>query len=192
MTFSFHFRSPACALVLCATLAFAASPAHARKPAPAAAAHASLAVAAAAAPMWAGDAQLVYLENDEVVDADGAAPRWSYLYYSPSLDASRVYSVRNGRIVVAETLDIKFAAPPLSAAWLDSHEALAIAEKHGGETFRRESGAHVAHMLLARGTFQPGQADLTTWTIVYEASGAPSLFVVVDAADGHVCRTWRG
>ena len=87
---------------------------------------------------------------------------------------------------------MKFAAPPLSAAWLDSHEALAIAEEHGGGKFRRESNAHVAHMLLARGTFQPGQADLTTWTIVYEADGAPSLFVVVDAADGRVCRTWRG
>jgi hypothetical protein len=47
-------------------------------------------------------------------------------------------------------------------------------------------------MLLSRGAFQQGAPDLTTWTIVYTSPAAPSLFVVVDAAQGRICRTWRG
>lgn len=165
--------------------------ADARREAPVAPARAALEPAAAAARSWAGDAVLVYLENDEALAASGAAARWSFLWYSPALEASRVYSVRDGRVVVAEAFALKFAAPPLGA-WLDSGEALAAADAHARSELRGATGAHVAHMLLGRGAFQPGQADLTTWTIVYEAEGEPSLFVVVDASSGRVCRTWRG
>jgi hypothetical protein len=47
-------------------------------------------------------------------------------------------------------------------------------------------------MLLMRGAMSEGDPDTTTWTFVYSASGAPSLFVVVDATNGKVQRTWRG
>jgi hypothetical protein len=47
-------------------------------------------------------------------------------------------------------------------------------------------------MLLMRGAFSEKDPDVTTWTFVYSAPGAPSLFVVVDATDGKVQRTWRG
>ena len=49
------------------------------------AARAGLAFAEAAAQVWAQDASLVYLENDEDVGVSGAAPRWGYLFYSPGL-----------------------------------------------------------------------------------------------------------
>ncbi|MFN8588640.1 MAG: hypothetical protein U0704_12675 [Candidatus Eisenbacteria bacterium] len=173
-------------------LTVAVTDASARREIPAAAARAALEPAVAAARSWAADAELVYLENDEPLGATGAAPRWSFLWYSPALEASRVYSVRDGRVVVAEKFELKFAAPPLGESWLDSDAALAVADERARSLLRDAPGLHVAHMLLGRGAFQPGQADLTTWTIVYEAEGEPSLFVVVDAASGRVCRTWRG
>ena len=170
-------------------------------PAPALAANAAafaarggLELASAAAQAWSGDAVLVYVENDESLNADGAGTctRWSYLFFSASHDRARVWSVRGGRIVVAEDLDMRFDAPPVAAGWLDSGAAIAAAERGAGGEVRKLSGAHLETMLLMRGAFSDGDADATTWTLVYRAHGVPSLFVMVSAADGKVQRTWRG
>ena len=151
-----------------------------------------LALASTAAQAWAADAALVYLENDEAL-ADGASSaRWGYLFYSPSLERARVWSVRDGHIAVAENLDMRFDAPPVAPDWIDSGQALAAAESGGGGAFRKEFGGKLVTMLLMRGAFSEGDPDVTTWTFIYNAPGAPSLFVVVDAADGKVQRTWRG
>jgi hypothetical protein len=154
-------------------------------------AHAGLALASAAAEAWAEDATLVYVENDEPVDERGASPRWGYLFHSPSLDQSRAYSVRNGKILVAETLAMKFEAPPLGGDWIDSGAALSIAQNAARE-FRVRSNAKLGHMILVRGAFQDDDPDPPAWTFVYTAPHSPSLFVVVDAAAGKVKRTWRG
>lgn len=162
------------------------------KDAPPYAARQGLDLATAAARAWSPDAVLVYLENDEALDPAGASPRWGYLFYSASQDRARVWSVRAGRIAVAENLDMRFNAPPVSADWLDSGRALAAAEHGGGERYRKEFKGKLVTMLLMRGAFSEADPDVTTWTFVYSAPGAPSLFVVVDAADGKVQRTWRG
>ncbi len=151
-----------------------------------------LATAGDAARVWADDAFLIYLENDEEVDERGAARRWSYLYYSPRLDQSRGYSVRDGRIVTAENLGLKLEAPPVSGPWIDSAAALAVAEKGGGSEYRRQLKGTLQTMLLMRGAFDIGDPDRTSWTVIYRAPDAPSLFIVVDAVDGKVRRTWRG
>jgi hypothetical protein len=156
------------------------------------AARGGLDLAFAAARAWAGDAALVYVENDEDLGVDGTAGRWGYLFYSPSTEKARMYSVREGRIVVAENLAMKFDAPPLAREWLDSGAALAAAERDAGAAFRAEYGGGAGTMLLMRGAFHGDDPDRTTWTLVYTAPGVPSLFVVVDAADGKVRRTWRG
>jgi hypothetical protein len=156
------------------------------------AARAGLDPAREAADAWARDAVLVYVENDEDLDAQGAAARWSYLFYSPALDKLRFYSVRAGKILVAENLNLKFEAPPLAAQWIDSGAALAASEQGAGGEFCRREGGHLSNMLLMRGAFQDKEPNQTTWTLVYTAPNAPSLFVVVDAAAGKVRRTWRG
>ena len=176
-------------LGLAALLVAGVSPA--REAAPYAARQ-GLDLATAAARAWSPDAVLVYLENDEALDPAGASPRWGYLFYSESQARARVWSVRAGRIAVAENLDMRFDAPPVSPDWLDSGVALAAAEKGGGAQFRQQSGGKLVTMLLMRGAFSEADPDVTTWTFVYSAPGAPSLFVVVDAADGKVQRTWRG
>ena len=157
------------------------------------AARAGLELASAAAQAWSADAVLVYVENDEPLADAGASPRWSYLFYSQAQDRARVWSVRGGRIAVAENLDMRFDAPPVAAGWLDSGAAIAAAERGGGAEFRSaQHGARLETMLLMRGAFSEGDPDETTWTVVYRAPGAPSLFVVVSAANGKVQRTWRG
>lgn len=177
--------------LLLAGLLLPAAPGHSAEATPFPA-RTGLALASAAAESWAGDAVLVYVENDDALDAGGTSSRWGYLFYSPSLEQSRVWSVRDGRIATAENLDMRFDAPPVAAEWLDSGAALAAAEHGGGEAFRKTSGGRLVTMLLMRGAFSEGDPDTTTWTFVYSAPGAPSLFVVVDAADGKVQRTWRG
>jgi hypothetical protein len=179
------------AAVMPLALASPAAPARAAEAVPYQA-HAGLDIAREAADAWARDAVLVYLENDEDLDAQGASPRWSYLFYSSSLDKLRFYSVRAGKILVAENLNLKFEAPPLAAQWIDSGAALAASEHGEGGDFCRKEGGHLATMLLMRGAFQDKDPDQTTWTLVYTAPNAPSLFVVVDAAQGKVRRTWRG
>lgn len=147
---------------------------------------------AAAARIWAPDAFLVYVENDEDVDDHGSASRWGYLYFSPSLQKSRVYSLRDGAIVVAEDLEMKFEAPPLAAEWVDSDAALAAADERAGRAFCREHHGRLSQMLLSRGMFESDDPDATTWTVIYTSPHAASLFVLVDAAHGAVRRTWRG
>jgi hypothetical protein len=175
----------ACALILAAPTARGADPVPF-------AARAGLDVAHAAAAAWAPDAALIYVENDEAVGADGAAARWGYLFYSASLDRARAYSVREGRIVVAENLDMRFEAPPVASGWIDSGAARQEADRVASATFRKSGEARLSTMLLVRGAFQDKDPDATTWTLIYTSTTAPSLFVVVDAAGGKVRRTWRG
>ncbi len=164
----------------------------ARAERPASAARAGLDLAQAAALAWAPDAALTYVENDEDLDGDGRAARWGYLFRSPALGKSRAYSVRDGRIVVAEDLDMKFDAPALASDWIDSGRAREAADRGPARRFLERQRGRLATMLLMRGPFQDGDPDETTWTLIYTAPGAPSLFVVVDAAGGRVRRTWRG
>ncbi len=153
---------------------------------------AGLAIAEAAARAWAPDAVLVYLENDEEIDETGASNRWGYVYYAASLEAARVFSIRHREILVAEDLEMLFDAPPLAARWIDSGRALAVAEHVAGHSFRQLHEGRLSTMLLMRGAFHSGDPNQTTWTLIYTSPHAPSLFVVVDAVDGSVRRTWRG
>jgi hypothetical protein len=174
-----------------ACLTLLAAPAPAKDHAPFEA-RTGLDIAGAAAQIWSRDAFLVYVENDEDLTARGGAERWGYLYYSPLLQKARVWSVRDGRIVVAEDLEMKFEAPPVAAQWIDSGVALELADAGAGRAFRREHEGRPSTMLLARGAFQEREPDQTTWTVIYTSPHAPSLFVLVDAAEGKVRRTWRG
>lgn len=149
-------------------------------------------LARAAAVAWSADAVLVYVENDEPVDGSGAAVRWGYLFYSPALDKSRAYSVRDGKIVTAENLEMRFEAPALASDWIDSGAAIAAVEKEGAKTLAKTPGLKLSTMLLMRGPFQDGDPDRTAWTLIYTVPNAPALFVLVDAVDGTVRRSWRG
>jgi hypothetical protein len=186
-----HRPSPGRAVGLALALALSAAPRAQAEP-PWFAASEGLELASAAAQAWSADAVLVYLENDEDLDGSGRSTRWGYLFHSPSQERSRAWSVRGGKLVAAENLDMRFDAPPLGAGWLDSGAALAAAEEGGGARFRKDHRGRLVTMLLMRGAFSEGDPDATTWTFVYSSPGATSLYVVVDAGTGKVQRTWRG
>lgn len=187
-----HRRCATLALALATALRLACpAPADAAEPV-AREARAGLELAAASAAVWAPDAVLVYLENDEPIDDRGAASRWGYLFFSPTTKKSRGYSVRDGKIVAAEDLEMKLEPPALATPWIDSGAALESAERRYGREYRREQGGQLATMLLMRGAFDEQEPDRTTWTLVYTSPNAPALFVVVDAVDGKVRKTWRG
>ena len=155
-------------------------------------AKAGLDVAVNAAHSWATDAQLVYLENDEVVGPDGNAGRWGYLFYSENRGRARGYSIRDGKLDEASDLDFELDAPPVSNTWVDSNIALAAAEKKAGAKYCIDNQGRLATMLLSRGAFHERTPDATTWALVYTSQTAPALFVVVDASKGEVVRMWRG
>jgi len=177
------------ALLLLALLVASPAPAGNRTPVHA---RAGLDLAAAAANMWSQDAILIYLENDEPLDTHGASQRWGYLFYSPSLQKARGYSVKDGKILVAEDLAMKFEAPPIPPEWIDSAAAFTISDEGPARRFCHENDGHLDTMLLLRGAIEADQPDRTTWMLVYSAPNLPSLFVVLDAGDGKVLRTWRG
>lgn len=181
-------RPAGAALLVAACLV---APAGAKAPPPIAA-RAGLDLARAAAAAWAADAELVYVENDEDVNPEGGAARWGYLFVSPASGRARAWSVRDGRIAAAENVEMAFDAPPLPDGWIDSGAALAAADREAGRAFRKGAQGRLSTMLLMRGAFDESDPDRTTWTLVYTAPGAPSLWVVVDAAEGKVRRTWRG
>ncbi len=156
------------------------------------AARAGLEVAQGAAKVWAEDAVLVYVENDDSVDGQGFAVRWGYLFFSPGTQKSRAYTVREAKVLAAEDLSMDFVAPPVTGTWIDSDAALAAAEAKVGREFRDKHAGVLGTMLLARGVFAEGSPDQTQWVLVYTSAGNPSLFVVVDAVEGKVRRTWRG
>jgi hypothetical protein len=149
-------------------------------------------IATAAAKAWAPDAFLIYVENDEDLDDQGSSARWGYLFYSPSAEKSRAYSVRDGKILVAENLPMHLEAPPVAGDWIDSGAALQVAERNVGQKFRRDHRGELRTMLLMRSAFQEGDPDQTTWTLIYSSPDGPSLFVVIDATEGKVRKTWRG
>ncbi len=132
------------------------------------------------------------VENDDDLGPTGAALRWGYLYRSSAREQVRAWSAGEGRIVAAEDPGMKFDAPAVAPRWIDSEAALAAANEHGGREYCRENAGRLSTMLLTRGAIEAGSPDLTTWTVVYISPGTPSLFVVLDAAQGRFCRTWRG
>jgi hypothetical protein len=177
--------------LVAAVMLMAALPARAGDPAPYLA-RAGLDLATEAALIWAPDAQLVYVENDEDVADDGGAARWGYLFNSAREGRARGYTIREDRILEAAELDFDFEAPPLPDTWVDSDVALAAAADAAGGDYCREHGGHLATMLLIRGAFHDRDPDASTWTVVYVSPGEPALTVVVDARDGRVVRTWKG
>ena len=151
-----------------------------------------LALAKDAASTWSADAQLVYLENDELIAADGTAERWGYLFYSPASGDSRGYSLRKGEVLEASDLEFDLNAPPLPSQWMDSSEIIAIARDDAGEKYCAEFAGELSNMFLIRGAFHDEDPDRSTWTLVYTSADEPTLLVVVDAADGSVVRKMKG
>ena len=142
-------------------------------------------VALHAADAWADDAQLVWVENDASMDAEGRAEAWGFLFFSPQLHAMRSYSIRDGALVHAQDQPLTVAAPPIRA-WLDSDVVTPTALRRAADTWGE--GSRLETLLLVRGIF----AETDAWVAVFARDEGPRLFVVCDAESGDVLRAWKG
>jgi hypothetical protein len=142
-------------------------------------------VALRAADAWADDAQLVWVENDAPVDAEGRADAWGFLFFSPEQGAMRSYSVREGILALADDHAVTAPAPALET-WVDSGDIARRAWERADE--KCESGCALETLLVVRGVF----SHETTWVAVFQPASGPRLFVVMNAADGKLIRDWRG
>lgn len=151
----------------------------------------ALATATTAALAWAEDAELVYLENDEALDAGGASARWGFLFRAQGGRVLRAYSVEGARLRHAAAPPLRYDAPPVRDGWIDSAQALAPALERAADELKMQPPLPTS-ALLSRGVFDRSNPDHTTWTFVFTLPDAPSLFVVIDAEDAKVLKTWRG
>ncbi len=160
-------------------------------PAPAGTARLALPVAEAAARAWMRDARLIYIENDSELGMSGDSPRWGFLFRSDLADSWRAISVAGGEIVSTAPLAYPFAAPDLPADWIDSSDAVRLAELAGGGEFRVARSAELAHVVLGRGIFTSWDGP-PTWTVVYRAADRSKLAIVVSGTDGSIVSRFEG
>jgi hypothetical protein len=152
----------------------------------------ALPVAEAAASAWMRDARLIYLENDSALDARGGAAAWGFLFHSQLADSWRNVAVDRGQVTHEGPLPFPFAGPELPATWIDSNQAIGIAEDLGGREFRQQTGAVLEHAVLGRGIFTDWNGP-PTWTVVYRSPNqSAELAIVVNAADGSLLSRFEG
>ncbi len=159
--------------------------------APAGSARQALRVAEAAASAWMRDSRLIYLENDSPPEAEGSALAWGFLFHSELTDSWRNVAVQGGQVIHEGPLGFPFAAPDLPETWIDSGDAVRIAEESGGRKFRQQTGASLRHVALVRGVFTEWSGP-PTWTVVYRAPDRGELAIVVNATDGTVLQRLEG
>ncbi len=148
-------------------------------------ARSGLGLAEQAADAWADDARLVWVENDAPVDDTGRAGAWGYLFWSPAKGSMRSWSVRDGKLDVAEDHSVTAPARGLDS-WVDSDAIVAGARSRALDAY--ESGCTLDSLLLVHGVFDKGAA----WVAVFSTPDGPSIYVVCDAASGRILRDWRG
>ncbi|MDR3626442.1 MAG: T9SS type A sorting domain-containing protein [Ignavibacteriaceae bacterium] len=131
--------------------------------------------------------QLVYAESDSLLQ-DGTSLVWSYQYrvwnggnqinyYFHSDNKTTVYDSLNNQLIIGVAYITKY--------WIDSDSALAIAEKQGGETFRKNNPRYKIKAILSE-PFVP--LNTPEWYIQYislEGSNN-SLLATVGAEDTNI------
>ena len=146
----------------------------------------SLAIASKAADVWVDDAHLVWIENDDDLDAQGHSRAWGYLFYSESLGAMRSWSVQQGKLQKPQDHSVRAAAPALDLQWIDSNAAVDLVWHQARKD--AEVDWSLVSLVLVRGVFDAQQ----TWVAVFDNGEGPRLHVVLRASNGDLLRRWRG
>ncbi len=141
------------------------------------------------------DAELVVVVGEQVA-ANGRSNTWLATYRSRHSSTLREYWLHEYRLMPQSELsfgdeEMLRSLPPLPASWISSDQALAVAEQKGGHAFRQ---AHpnwrcAAHLWTKEVI---GRTDgrefpfpgFPLWEVVYDAPGATTLAVRVDASTG--------
>jgi len=134
---------------------------------------------------WAADACLVAVDSyvSELV-IPGKAMIWDYSYYSPGLDSTRMLIISNNMLILDSPPEWEvYSTLPLPVNWLDSDQALTVAELNGGSQYRAENDYPWMIATLSRGLYAL-QPDSAVWQIDYFSDTAEGLTLFVDALSG--------
>lgn len=95
-----------------------------------------------AATKVAADAKLLFVFSS-IKDTTGKSIKWIYLYQSESNQCIYEFWYHNGKVIKRNYVSISFMIndgnQPIINAWIDSNEALVIADSMGGKEFRKNN-----------------------------------------------------
>jgi len=140
-----------------------------------------------AAIVWHSDAELLYLfGTGEEMHVAGETILWTYLFESASDDSILMVAVSGVFVVLNQEIgDTISLMEPLPTNWVDSDDAIAVAETHGGSEFRSISGSDLIVATAGRGFYVP-QIERPVWFFSYLDTTVTghNLYLYVDAATG--------
>jgi hypothetical protein len=144
-----------------------------------------LGVAEGAASEWQSDAVLLYvLGLDDGLYAAGEASNWTYLFGSASDDSLLAVVVTFGIPILSEEVGDTFLLDPLPDGWIDSDEAVAVAEANGGSEYRGQTGNDFIVAAAGRGLYLR-EITRPVWLFTYgDTLSLTGLLIYVDAVSG--------
>jgi len=144
-----------------------------------------LAAAEGTAGAWEADAALLYVVGlDDGIHVAGESSNWTYLFGSASDDSLLVVVVTLGIPVLTEEVRDTFFLDPFPDGWVDSDQAVGVAEANGGSEYRAQTGNDFLIAAAGRGLYL---RELTrpVWLFTYSDSlSLTGLLVYVDAVTG--------
>ncbi len=136
---------------------------------------------------WHSDAELLYLAGTgEEMHLGGETFLWTYFFESASDDSILMVIISLGLPVLSEEIiDSISIFEPLPSNWIDSDEAVAVAEANGGSSWRETTGSNLIIGSAGRGLYL---ADISrpVWLIAYSdtTTQGNNLYIHVDAVTG--------
>ena len=135
---------------------------------------------------WAADAVLVHVGFASPMPPEGTSSGWSYIFYSSSQSAYRVFYALSAGPISSETISIR---PPSNEAlpddWIDSDVATAAAEANGGSAYRSRNPDPIMGGTVSKNMLDYwGRPSQAVWRFGYASGTESTMFIFIDAASG--------
>lgn len=135
---------------------------------------------------WAADAVLVHVGFASPMPPDGTSSGWSYVFYSSSQGAYRVFYALATGPISSETISIR---PPSNEAlpddWIDSDIATAAAEASGGSAYRSRNPGLIMGGTVSKNMLDYwGRPSQAVWRFGYASGTESTMFIFIDAVSG--------
>ena len=141
---------------------------------------------------WSPGAELLYLAGGgDDMHVAGEALVWTYFFESTSEDSIYMVVVSLGIIALEQAVTDTFSIlQPLPSNWIDSDDAVWVAEDNGGSNFRASTGSDIIVAGAGIGLYVQ-ELERPVWLVTYmdTTSVTSMLFVYVDAVTGEWINT---
>ncbi|MBN2357377.1 T9SS type A sorting domain-containing protein [candidate division KSB1 bacterium] len=142
----------------------------------------NLAAAKSEAQKWAPDAELILIEaSSGGLDPNGYSKEWAYVFHSVAIDCARVFLLTGEQLIAS--LEVSSLLPGYRAIdqFIDSDQALQIAEQNGGSIYRQMHQQYQVWAVLSHGLWEDDPARLI-WKFEYFDWVNPPLIIFVDGS----------